>query len=91
MAVAGRVLTCGLDAGAGCMVSVRESVGGLPPLLRLNLPRSLHMMCARALRALEGRSSHDACGTLPAAKKKHRVVEQLVSDLFFGIFKNKKR
>ena len=24
------------------MVSVRESVGGLPPLSRLNLPRSLH-------------------------------------------------
>ena len=58
MAVVGRALTCGLDARAGRMVPVRESVGGLPPLLRLNLPRSLYMMCARALRALEGRSSH---------------------------------
>ena len=72
MAVAGRVLTCGLDAGAGCMVSVRESVGGLPPLSRLNLPRSLHDVrsgLARfggaVLSALTQRMN--ACGVLPAA------------------------
>ena len=50
------------------MVSVRESVGGLPPLLRLNLPRSLHDVrsgLARFRGALLSRML--ACGALPAA------------------------